>query len=420
MVSLFKQRDAYRVYLAMEGASSLFFGLIFTVNMIYQVTVVGLDPLQLVLVGTLLETVVFIFEMPTGIVADVYSRRLSIIIGMLLIGAGFALEGAVPRFEAVLMAQVLWGLGATFTSGATQAWIADEVGEQRAGAAFVRGAQAGQVGGLIGIGASVALGSIDIRLPIVLGGLLFIGLGVALAAIMPERGFTPVPPSERESWRTLLRTLRDGMRLVRGRTLLLIYLAVAVFLGLYSEGFDRLWTAHMLNNITFPTLANFQPVVWFGVFKVASALLAIVATEVVRRRVDTKHTYAVLRALLAINAVLVLALAGFALASAFVWAVLAFLTVQTMRSVSYPLLTAWINPHITSDVRATVFSMAAQVDAVGQIAGGPGVGLIGRDMSLRAALLTSATLLSPVLALFYAALKRVRGARVTAVVDSAA
>jgi DHA3 family tetracycline resistance protein-like MFS transporter len=52
----------------------------------------------LVLVGTVLEPSVFIFEIPTGIVADVYSRRLSIIIGQVLIGLGFMVEGLFPVF----------------------------------------------------------------------------------------------------------------------------------------------------------------------------------------------------------------------------------------------------------------------------------------------------------------------------------
>ncbi|HEY4722459.1 MAG TPA: MFS transporter, partial [Anaerolineae bacterium] len=127
-IRLRTKRDAYPLYLTMELTSSLFSTMVFTVSMIYQVTIVGLNPLQLVLVGTVLEASAFLFEIPTGVVADVYSRRLSIIIGWFLIGAGFVLEGLVPRFEAILLAQVLWGLGYTFTSGATEAWIADEVG----------------------------------------------------------------------------------------------------------------------------------------------------------------------------------------------------------------------------------------------------------------------------------------------------
>jgi len=44
--------------------------------------------------------------------------------------------------------------------------------------------------------------------------------------------------------------------------------------------------------------------------------------------------------------------------------------------------------------------MSSQVDALGQIVGGPPVGLIGNFISLRAALATSAVILTPALALF--------------------
>ena len=73
---------------------------------------------------------------------------------------GFVIEGLFPVFGAVALAQVVWGIGYTFTSGATQAWIADELGEERAGDAYLRGSQAGRVGALVAIPLSVALGSL--------------------------------------------------------------------------------------------------------------------------------------------------------------------------------------------------------------------------------------------------------------------
>jgi len=57
-------------------------------------------------------------------------------------------------------------------------------------------------------------------------------------------------------------------------------------------------------------------------------------------------------------------------------------------------------------VRATVISMSSQVDAIGQIAGGPAVGLIGSLVSVRAALLTSGVILTPVLALYRFAIRK--------------
>ena len=391
----------------MEGAVSLFFALIFTVNMIYQVTVVDLSPLQLVLVGTLLELTVFVFEVPTGIVADVYSRRLSILIGYGLMGAGFVVEGAVPQFGAVLAGQVLWGLGYTFTSGATQAWIADEVGDERAGQAFMRGAQVGAAGGLVGIPLGVALGSLDIRLPILVGGVLFVGLAGALAFVMPERGFTPTPAGERDSWRTMAHTLRDGVRLVRGRTVLLTFVAISIFYGLYSEGLDRLWTAHLLEDFTFPMWGGFKPVVWFGAINVTSALLSMGGTEIVRRRVAVQDQRRVVSVLFAANALMVAAILVFALATPFGVAVIALLGFKVLRSVGGPLMSAWINPHIESGVRATVFSMMGQVDAISQVAGGPVLGLIGSRVSIRAAIVASGIVLSPVLLLYARILRRI-------------
>jgi len=39
------------------------------------------------------------------------------LIGLVLIGTGIVLQGALPVFWAVLLAQIVWGIGYTFTSG---------------------------------------------------------------------------------------------------------------------------------------------------------------------------------------------------------------------------------------------------------------------------------------------------------------
>ena len=64
---------AYWVFLVIEGASAFFLSLAYTVTSIYRLQTVHLDPLQLVLVGTVLEATAFVFEVPTGVVADTYS-----------------------------------------------------------------------------------------------------------------------------------------------------------------------------------------------------------------------------------------------------------------------------------------------------------------------------------------------------------
>jgi DHA3 family tetracycline resistance protein-like MFS transporter len=74
--------------------------------------------------------------------------------------------------------------------------------------------------------------------------------------------------------------------------------------------------------------------------------------------------------------------------------------------VGVPLFVTWLNRNIDdSSVRATVLSISEQADAVGQWGGGPAIGAIGSLVSLRAALLVGAAVLSPAVALYGRALR---------------
>jgi len=71
------QPSAYRLYLALVGATGFFFWVWAAMSALYRIQEVGLNPLQLVLVGTVLEVSAFLFEIPTGVVADTLGRRVS-------------------------------------------------------------------------------------------------------------------------------------------------------------------------------------------------------------------------------------------------------------------------------------------------------------------------------------------------------
>lgn len=389
-------RRAYPVFLLINIVSAAAFAMCFTVTSLYEVTIAHLDPLQLVLVGTTLELSIFLFEIPTGLVADVVSRKLSILIGTFLIGAGFLLEGLLPVFFAILLAQVLWGVGYTFTSGATQAWISDEIGEEKAGPAFLRGEQLGNVGGLVGLAVGTGLGLMGLNIPLLAGGAAFILFGLMLIVLMPENGFKPTPRENMNTWGKLVATFRDGIAVVRQRPALSGILGIGFFFGLYSEGYDRLWTALMLERFSFPALPQ---VVWFGFIRVVGTLLAIAAAELVQRCLNYSRTRT-LAGIIAGSALgLIAGLTVFALSRSLPLSLAAVWMISMLRSLVSPAYTAWVNHRLDSSVRATIISMSSQVDAFGQIAGGPLVGGIAKSLSLAAGILSTSALLAPVLAL---------------------
>ncbi|MFZ5823544.1 MAG: MFS transporter, partial [Bacillota bacterium] len=98
---------AASVYLVMRSVFALANSIMFTTYALYYVSMLGLNPLQLVLVGTAVEVAVVLFEVPTGVVADSYSRRLSLIIGTFVMAAAYLLEGSVPWLGGVL--PFFWG-----------------------------------------------------------------------------------------------------------------------------------------------------------------------------------------------------------------------------------------------------------------------------------------------------------------------
>ncbi len=392
--------DAYRLYLWMSAASSFFFTLVFSVNMVYQVQTIGLSPLQLVLVGTTLETSIFLFEIPTGIVADVYSRRLSIIIGFVLVGLGFVVEGSIPAFGAVLVSQVLWGIGYTFTSGAQEAWITDEIGEERIGRVFMRASQIGSLLGILATVVAIILGSLLINLPIVLGGTLFIAFAVFLCLYMPESGFHPTPREQRNTWDQMSGTLREGVKTVRGRPILLAIMGIGLFVGLYSEGYDRLSTAHLLESFTLPDFGGLQPVAWMGILGIIGSLLSTGAIQIVLKRLNMASNAAMARAGFIMVSILIAGIFGFAISGNFALAVVFSWLIGIARSLFSPIESTWINQNLDSNVRATVISLRGQVDAIGQIGGGPPIGWIGNTFGIRVALVASGLILSPALYLY--------------------
>ena len=386
-----------KVYLFIEFSAALFFSMMFVVTSLYEATVAGLTPVQLILVGTTLEVSAFVFEVPTGIVADVYSRRLSIIIGYIIMGIGFLVEGFFPFFATILLAQAIWGLGYTFTSGATQAWITDEIGEDEANKLFLRATQIGLFASLIGMGLAMFVGANSTALPIQVGSAGVLLIGLTLIVIMPETGFHPTPREDRNTWQHMWHTFRQGLGAVRSKPRLINIVFIGLFYGIYSEGFDRLWVKHLLDNFDLPVLFGNNQVAFFAALRIAGTILTILAVRFVEKRVDSSSPLAIGRAMLLVTGIISFALFGFALSPLLLLSLGLYLIISVLRNIQIPLQTAWINQKLNSQVRATVHSMYGQVDAIGQVMGGPIVAVIAALGSAVASLVTSSLLLTPAL-----------------------
>ena len=113
-----RRLDAHRVWLGYSGIEAFAFALGWTVAPIFFLRELDFSPLELVLAGTALEVAFFVFEIPTGVVADTYGRRLSTLLGVAGLGLGFVATGLAGDVWLVLVAAAFMGLTWTFKSGA--------------------------------------------------------------------------------------------------------------------------------------------------------------------------------------------------------------------------------------------------------------------------------------------------------------
>lgn len=108
-----------------------------------------------------------------------------------------------------------------------------------------------------------------------------------------------------------------------------------------------------------------------------------------------------------IAGIMVCATIAFALADSFAVAVGFFLVLGVARSLQGPIWMTWLNENIEDSAkRATVISIMGQSDAVGQFAGGPGIGAVSTVASLRAGLTIAGIALVPAVGLHAHAIRR--------------
>ncbi|HKC77322.1 MAG TPA: hypothetical protein VKB70_02935, partial [Gaiellaceae bacterium] len=235
-----------------------------------------------------------------------------------------------------------------------------------------------------------------------LGGVFTIACGLACIALMEEHGFQRRPREERSSPLHEMRaTAVAGGRYARAAPVIMLLVAVSVFAGASSEGFDRLKEAHFLRDVGLPAVGHLSPVVWFGVFYLVGMINGFIGTTFLIRRFERDGSETIATALLGFVVFELAGMVMFGLAWSAWAAIVALLSVFLARNLINPLYTIWLNEQITeSSVRATVFSISGQADAIGQAAGGPVIGAIGNIWGIRAALLAGATALVPAAALF--------------------
>jgi MFS family permease len=367
-------RTVQRTYLLLTLLTTLAASFIWGINTLFLLDA-GLSNTEAFTANAFFALGQVIFEVPTGVVADTRGRRFSFLLGAATLLLSTLLYLGMWQVHAPFwgwaLASALLGLGFTFFSGATEAWLVDALhATGYSGSLEAVFGRAQTVGGIAMLGGSVAGGVIaqatNLGVPYVVRAAM---LGVTLVVawwFMRDLGFTPQRgASPVAAVRTVLRGSIDaGFRNPPVRWLMLagpfgagvgfyvFYAMQPYLLQLYGDE-----TAYGVAGIAAAMVAGAQ---------IVGGLVAPRARRLFKRRTD---------ALILGTALDVVLLAVISLTTSFAIALVLLAIWCLTFAVQSPMRQAFVNGLIPSAQRATVLSFDNLMGSAGGVVAQP---LLGR------------------------------------------
>jgi MFS family permease len=315
-----------------------------------------------------------LFEVPTGVVADTWGRRTSFLLGAatLLVSTLLYLlmwQARAP-FWGWAVASILLGLGFTFFSGATEAWLVDALsftgftgnlesvmgrGQIASGVAMLTGSVAGgYVAQFTNLGVPYLLRSALLGLTFLVAFFLMRDLGFT-----PERGKGAMD----EVRRVVRQSIDHGWRKPPVRWLMLAQ-PFTMGVGIYAFYALQPYLLQLYGDERAFGIAGLAAAIVAGMEIVAGLLVPWV------RRLFSRRTHALLFATVVSTACL--AIIGWT--SSFVVAIAALVLLELTTSIGHPMRQAYLNGLIPSAQRATLLSFDNLMGSAGGVVTQPGLG----------------------------------------------
>ena len=362
-----------RTYYVLSAGNTLAASLIWGINTIFLLDA-GLNNFEAFAANAFFTAGMVLFEIPTGVVADRWGRRASFLCGTLTLAATTGLYVLLWQLQSAFVwwaiVSVLLGLGFTFFSGATEAWLVDALTatsfDGQLEGVFARGQV---IMGAMTLGGSVAGGFLaqltNLGVPYLVRTAILIGMFALALIMMHDLGFTPARGDRpiAEVKKIVHSSVEHGLKVPAVRAIMLA--------GMFTGGIE-FYVYYALQ----PHLLN----LWgnqeaYGIAGLVAALLA--AAQIVGGLLTPRIRAAFRRrttALLILQGLAVILLALIGLISNF-WVVVVLIALWGLvGSAAIPFRQTYLNGMIPSQQRATILSFDSLINSAGGIVAQPALG----------------------------------------------
>jgi MFS family permease len=371
-------RRIQRIYLVLTLGNTLAASFIWGVNTLFLLDA-GLSNFEAFAANAFFTVGMVIFEIPTGVVADGWGRRISFLLGTVTLAVSTYLYYLLWQFSAPFplwaVVSVLLGLGFTFFSGAVEAWLVDALrysgyegglevvfgrGQMVAGAAMLAGSASG--------GAIAQATNLGVPF-LVRAGVLLAMFAVAMW-LMHDVGFTPARSTHPlGATRAVLSASIDNGLKIRPVRYMMLAAPFSAGVGIYVFYALQPYLLELFGDPSAYSVAGLAAAIVAGA-QVIGGWLAPYARSLFRKRTSVLIVSGCI-------STLIFLVLGF---TRVFWVALVLLAVWAIiDSSARPVRPAYINDMIPSKERATVLSFDSLMGSSGGAVVQP---LLGRSADL--------------------------------------
>ncbi len=323
----------------------------------------GLNLFEVNLVNAIFFVTLFLCEIPTGVIADTFGRKISFVISCFLVSFGMFIYAVSHSFWGFALAEATAAVGATFSSGAFQAWLVDTLKHQNygkpLGPVFAKEQQITHISGIIGAIAGAFLADKDMTLPWIVGGGIMFFAGLLAFAFMKEEYFVRQGFSLKGGLQSMKNTVIASIRYGTKNDVVRFIIVMGVLQYFAVQAPNMQWQPFFSQFLPNKTSLGFV----FGGISICLIVGSMLSLRFLKYMKDEKRALIVSQIGIGIGVFATTLLDWFPLAIG------VFLLHEVARGLFRPLKDAYLNNNIPSKDRATLISFESMSHHIGGMAG---------------------------------------------------
>ena len=380
-----KDKLKIRPYYILQGVLGLATGLITPYTVLFLRSR-GLDLLQIGILSSAFEASIVMFEVPTGYLADCKGRKPSVLLGLLIMAFSGLVYGLSHYFITFLIAEVLYGLGESFISGAGEAWAVDDMlaggaGKEEINLMLAEGERIMLYSMIAGLMISSFLQLITLSL--IWAGFFLVNLIGLFILKLYSGEEKKISDSKNVNIEQEISTKLTWKNFIANRTMIMLF-----FLTLLGEfafsAIDEYWQVYFAENLAINT-AYFGWII--AISTLSSAVLVKKTTSMLNKWPSNSVDILAFMQLGMVIMMMIITLSFYPYP-----AVISFLFLSIMRRLTRPFKKGLLNRLIKSGKRATIISVNNLAGAVGEVVAGGLMGVLAVVFGIRSTFLISAVL----------------------------